>query len=317
MRPCLRVLVLFVFLGSYTMILGQEVTTSLEVHGKVRDVTGDYFLSTATVSLFDADSSLVNFQITDTYGVFRFKAERVAQPAYIIVSNVGYKASTINLSMTTNVGIIDLGIVDMHEQITELDVVEIQISPVTLNGDTLEFNPAAFKLDSNAVLDDLLKKIPNVTVWNDGQITVNGREVKSLVVNGKLFFGTDFKVATRNLPSDIIQKVQVYRKEPSRINPLDSTLEMNIKLKKGMENGAFGKFSIGGGTGYRYEAEGNINIFSRKMQLSLAGTVNNTNKISNNMETLLNNSAFKSDISDLSYQSNFRIPGQNELHRKS
>lgn len=289
---------------------GQE-TNTFSFTGKVKDVELNYFLTTATVSLFTADSTLVSFQITDGYGVFSFNNVKLGVPYHIKISNIGYQTKLIGIKSNKNAATLDLGVIEMETKIIGLNEVSIGLDPVTMNGDTLEFNPAAFKLDSNAVLDDLLRKIPNVTVWNDGQITVNGREIRSLIVNGKPFFGTDFKVATQNLPKNIIQTIQVYKKDQNRLNPLDSVLEMNIKLKKGMETGFFGKISFGGGTSGRYEGEGNLNAYSRKMQISLIGASNNTNKIANDVQTLLANSTFKSSGSDLSYQSNFRLPGDN------
>ncbi|TFF30396.1 outer membrane beta-barrel protein [Mucilaginibacter psychrotolerans] len=282
--------------------------------GKVKDVELNYFLNAATVSLFSGDSTLISFQITDSYGVFNFNKLKPSLPYHIIISNVDYRTKTIEIKPNKHTDVLDLGVIIMEAKSIGLAEVFIGVEPVTMNGDTLEFNSGAFKLDSNAVLDDWLRKIPNVTVWNDGQITVNGREIKSLLVNGKRFFGNDFKVATQNLPKNIIQTIQVYKKEQNRLNPLDSLLEMNIKLKKGMETGFFGKVSFGRGTNGRYEGEGNMNAYSRKIQISIAGASNNTNKIANDLQTLLANSTFKSSGTDLSYQSNFQLPGNNKTN---
>ncbi|QEC73518.1 Plug domain-containing protein [Arachidicoccus ginsenosidivorans] len=101
-----------------------------------------------------------------------------------------------------------------------------------MNGDTLEFNADAFHLDPNAVAEDLLRKLPGVVVWGDGTITVHGREVSRVLVNGKPFFGGDTKVATQNLPKKAVEKVQVYQQSKNKDNPLDSITEVNIQLKK-------------------------------------------------------------------------------------
>ncbi|WP_298681003.1 outer membrane beta-barrel protein [uncultured Mucilaginibacter sp.] len=282
--------------------------------GKVKDVALNYFLSSATVSLLNSDSTLVSLQITDAYGVFNFSKIKRSVPHHIIISSVGYRSKVIDLKPDKNKDFLDLGTVIMEATTIGLKEVSIGVEPVTMNGDTLEFNSSAFKLDSNAVLDDWLRKIPNVTVWNDGQITVNGREIKSLLVNGKNFFGSDFKIATQNLPKNVIQTIQVYKKDENKLNPLDSTMEMNIKLKKGLNSGFFGKISAGGGTNGRYEGEGNVNGYTKKIQISLAAAANNTNKIANDLQTLLANSTFKSGRTDLSYQSNFMLPGDNKTN---
>src|SRR5690606_38744277 len=87
------------------------------------------------------------------------------------------------------------------------EVVVKAVMPITMNGDTLEINPAAFKLDSNAVVEDMLRRVPGVTMWGDGTITVNGQKVNNVYVDGKPFFGSDPAVATQNLPKNAIEKI--------------------------------------------------------------------------------------------------------------
>ena len=305
-----KLLLLFLLCFS-SAIYGQQKSSALSVKGSIKDVEQNLLMASATVSIFSADSNLVAFQLSDSYGNFSFKGLNSKLSHYMEVSTVGYTTVRKRLIPPKDQELLDLGTIEMKPRDILLKEVSIGISPVTMNGDTLEFNPAAFKLDTNSVLEDLLKKIPNVTVWNDGQITVNGREVKSLLVNGRPFFGTNFKVATQNLPKDIIQKIQVYRKV-EKGNSLDSIMEMNIALKKGKDVGYFGKLSGGFGSRKRYESEGNINFFSKRMQLSLAGGRNNTNKIADNVGSLLANSTYKGNTNQLDYQSDFRIPGLNK-----
>jgi hypothetical protein len=306
-------LILFFLICISTDVSFGQQTAKGSVKGRVKDVEKDYFLTNATVSLFNRDSTLLSFQITDPYGGFSFGNIQLNQPYYIEVSNVGYALARTSLT-AKNAEEIDLGIVEMKARDIILNEVTIHVSPITMNGDTLEINPAAFKLDSNAVLEDMLRKVPNVTVWNDGQLTVNGREIKSLIVNGKPFFGGDFKVAMQNIPKNIVQTIQVYKKDANQANPLDSLMEMNVKLKKGKDFGFFGKFSGGLGTSGRFDAEGNLNIFSRKTQLTLVGAGNNTNKIAEEVNTLLNSSTFTGSGNALDYQTNFALPGENRVY---
>lgn len=303
-------LLFFVFLACNAVLAQPPGLGS--VKGKVRDAEKDYFLTSATVSLFGKDSNLVSFQITDSYGAFSFGNIKLNQSYYLEISNVGYSISRKSFIVTTSQQA-DLGIIEMKTKDVTLEEVTIRIPPITMNGDTLEITPAAFKLDSTAVLEDVLRKIPNITVWNDGQITVNGREIQSLVVNGKPFFGGDFRVAMQNIPKNIVQTIQIYRRE-KLANLLDSNLEMNVKLKKGKDFGFFGKFSGGMGTSDRFDAEGNLNFFSKKMQLTLTGAGNNTNKIPNDVKTFLNNMTFKSNGNDMEYQTNFSLPGDNKTY---
>lgn len=282
------------------------------VKGIVKDNEQNHLMSSATIALYKAaDSTLIAYQIADTYGAFSFKDVIVNQPYYVELTNIGYQTQRRSFTISKPGETLDLGVIDLKHVSIALNEVVVRVPPVSMNGDTLEFNPSAFKLDSNAVVEDLLRKIPNVTVWSDGLITVNGREIKTLLVNGRPFFGGSFKVATQNLPKNVVERIQVYREENAR-NPLDSNLTMNIKLKKDKQIGLFGKLSAGGGTGGRFETDGNINIFSKQMQITLGAAANNTNKVFNSVDTLLASSTYKGSTNELDYQSDFRLPGVNK-----
>ncbi|RYY19173.1 MAG: hypothetical protein EOP41_10010, partial [Sphingobacteriaceae bacterium] len=144
------------------------------VKGVVKDIELNRLMSSATIALYQtADSTLVSYQIADTYGAFSFKDLIVNKPYYIEVSNVGYQTLRKRVMAGKAGEILDLGVIELKHINIALKEVIIKLPPISMNGDTLEFNPSAFELDSNAVVEDLLKKIPNVTVWSDGLITVN------------------------------------------------------------------------------------------------------------------------------------------------
>jgi len=281
------------------------------VKGVIRDTTHNYNLKSATVSLFKGDSTLISYQLSNNYGEFNFKNLPLNAKLHVEISHVGYQLLRKSFTIVDEKNVLDLKTLIIAIKDNNLQDVEIRVAPITMNGDTLEFNAAAFKLDSNAVVEDLLRKIPNVTLWGDGQITVNGREVKSLLVNGKQFFGGDFKMATQNIAKNALEKVQVYR-ERNEKNPLDSTLTVNLKLKKGKEIGYFGKIGAGYGTTKKYEVDASLNMFSPKMQLGIIGASNNINKIANNIRTLTANSTFKGLNTNVEYQPDFRQSGINQ-----
>ena len=239
------------------------------VKGLLQDTLHKYTVKSATVSVYRSDSTLLNYQLSNNYGEFSFRNLPLNNKYYIEVSHVSYHLFRKGFTLTGTEKAIDLKTLILIPKEVELNEVEIRVPPIQMNGDTLEFNAAAFKLDSNAVVEDLLRKIPNVTLWGDGQITVNGREVKSLLVNGKEFFGGDFKMALQNISKNALQKVQVYNVQKNETNPLDSTLTVNLKLKKGKDTGYFGKVGGGYGTTDRFEADGNINFFGPKLQLGI------------------------------------------------
>jgi hypothetical protein len=280
--------------------------------GIVRDTAQNYVLKSATVSIYkSADSTLLSYQVTNNYGEFSFKNLPVNVLLRLDINNVGYYTSRKTFTIPAGKNTIDLQTIVANRRDITLDDVVITVPPISMNGDTLEFNAAAFKLDSNAVVEDLLRQIPNITLWGDGQITVNGKEVKSLLVNGKSFFGGDMKQATQNLAKNAVQKIQVYNKSRSQqsTNPADSTLEMNIKLKKGKDVGFFGKIGAGYGTDKRFETDASINMFTPKMQLAVVGAINNINKIADNTRDLQSNSTFKGVGTNVEYQPDFRAEG--------
>ncbi|WP_316821058.1 outer membrane beta-barrel protein [Pedobacter gandavensis] len=283
------------------------------VKGILRDTVHNYVLKSATVSIYKTkDNKLLNYQISNSYGEFNFSKLPVNTPLKIEVSHVGYQFFLKEFTIPVAKKNMDLKTMVINPKDVSLQEVVISIPPISMNGDTLEFNASAFKLDSNAVVEDLLRKIPNITVWGDGQITVNGREVKSILVNGKPFFGGDAKIATQNIAKNALEKIQVYNTVKDKTNPLDSTLEVNLKLKKGKDIGYFGKIGAGFGTNKRYESDASFNIFSPKLELAIIGASNNINKIANNVGTLMNNSTFKGVGTNVEYQPDFRVTGLNK-----
>ena len=284
------------------------------VKGVLKDTTHNYNVKSSTVSVFRSDSTLLNYQLSNNYGEFVFSNLPLNNNYYIEVSHIGYQLLRKAFTLTSAQSAVDLKSLILNPAEIVLNEVQIKIPPIQMNGDTLEFNAAAFKLDSNAVVEDLLRKIPNVTLWGDGQITVNGREVKSLLVNGKAFFGGDFKMATQNIPKNAVEKVQVYNVQKDKQNPLDSTLTVNVKLKKGKDKAQFGKIGGGYGTKGRFELDANMNISRPKMLFSVIVAGNNVNKTANDIRTLTANSTFKNNGISVDYQPDFRATGINRTH---
>ncbi len=281
--------------------------------GIVVDSTHDYDLRNATVAVYRNDSVLTNFGLTDVWGMFAIDKLPLEDSLKLTISFVGYMPiSKIFLihakNKTLDLKKILLSKVDRMLQ----DVVVKSVSPVRLNGDTLEFNADAFHLDKNAVVEDLLKKLPGIIVWGDGTITVNGRKVSNVLVNGKQFFGATASIATQNIPKNAVDKIQVYKKNSSEENPFDSTAEVNIKLKNGKDLGYFGKFSVGTGTRKTHEENININFFSPHTRIGIVGARNNVNKIASGVSQLMQNSSFKGVGANIDYQTNFMQPGLNK-----
>src|SRR6478735_2834748 len=165
--------------------------------------------------------------------------------------------------------------------------------PVTINNDTVEFNTENFKTQPNAVVEDLLKKLPGVTIDNDGTVRVNGQKINRVLVNGKEFFTGDPKMATKNLDADAVDKVQVFDKKTDRaeftgVDDGQSEKTINLKLKKDRNHAVFGKVAGAGGTEKKYDAQTNINKFNGDQQFSLIGMANNVNRQGFSISDILN-----------------------------
>ncbi|WGQ10985.1 hypothetical protein QG516_04870 [Pedobacter gandavensis] len=311
-------ILVFAFLLAITVIQvkGQQVApiNSGTVKGIIRDTVHNHVLKSATVSVYKAaDSTLLSYQLSNIYGEFNFKKMPVNVALNIEISHVGYQRIYKKFTIPAISNLMDLKTLVINPRDITLKDVVISIPPISMNGDTLEFNAAAFKLDSNAVVEDLLRKIPNITLWGDGQITVNGREIKSVLVNGKPFFDGNVKIATQNIPKNALEKVQVYS-TVTKDNPLDSILTINLKLKKGKDIGYFGKVGGGYGTNKRYETDVSLNVFSPKFELAIVGASNNINKSLSSVRQLLNNSTFKGVGTNVEYQPDFTQSGLNQSH---
>jgi len=295
---------------------GNNTSTLLgSIIGKVRDSTYKYVLSSATVSVYNqVDSSLLKFTIPNDLGEFNIGKLPLNTPLKLLITHIGYTPYKKIFSLNSN-STIDFDWIYMHQNADKENLLEevkiTSYAPVRMNGDTLEFNPRAFKMGANATAEDLMRNLPGMVIWGDGDITFNGKKIQSLLVDGKPFMGgSDFTTATQNLPVDALDKVQVYNKRDEK-NPLDSTLNANLKLKEDKKTGYFGKVSTGYGSGNRYSTDGMLSGYNKKLQISNVGAFNNTNKSANNINTLIRSNSYKGQGNNIDYQSDFRRAGIN------
>jgi hypothetical protein len=175
----------------------------------------------------------------------------------------------------------DLPLSDKTRVLAEV-VVMSEAPPVTLINDTIQYNAGSFRVQPNANVEQLLKKLPGVQVDKDGTVRAQGEKVSRVLVDGKEFFGNDPKIATRNLPADAVDKVQVYDRQSEQAQLTgfeDGNYEktINLKLKKDKKKGTFGRLTAGAGNRERYENKFNVNSFKGARQFSAIGMANNTN----------------------------------------
>ncbi|GAB3751065.1 outer membrane beta-barrel protein [Spirosoma pomorum] len=273
--------------------MGAQAQTG-SISGAVVDSLTRKPLMEASVSLLSArDSSLVNFGITDGDGKFTFPKVAVGQYR-VLITYLGYQSRSRRVSLsandlTANTGTIDL--VGQSQTLTEVSV-QGERAPIAVKGDTLEFNAGSFKTRPNAQVEELLKKLPGVEVDRDGNVKAQGQSVTKVLVDGKPFFGNDAKMATRNLPADIIDKVQLFDQSSeqsafSGVDDGDREKTINITTKRDKRKGSFGQQTVGAGpqagdridgSDARYSGRVSLNQFNDGRQISVLGMANNINQ---------------------------------------
>jgi hypothetical protein len=273
----------FIFISCLLLMSYVGFAQNLTIQGSLKDSIANRALNSATVSLVYAkDSSLVSFSRTNEAGAFNFK--NVAPGNYLIsVSYVGYVPKWVPV-ITGTEKTVEMGLIYMNDVNTMSTVtVTARRPPVVINGDSVEFNSENFKTAPNAVVEDLLKKMPGMEVDKAGGITVNGKKVTKVFVNGKEFFTGDPVMATKNLPADAVDKIQVYdrKSDQAMFTGIDDGSEetaINLKLKKDRNKSTFGKLNGGAGTPSVFDLQGNVNVINNDEQLSAIGGANNTNR---------------------------------------
>ena len=251
-----------------------------QIKGLLTDSSATRPLADATVALLHSDSTLASTSFTDKKGAFSFPGLTPGNYR-VYITFLGYKAVFKSVSVTTDKPVVDMGTVQLKGNGLTLNEVEIiqEVPPIVVKKDTLEFNAGSFKTPVNGVVEDLLKQLPGVEVDAEGNITINGKKVSKITVDGKDFFGSDFKITSKNLPKDIIDKVQIVdnKSREAQFNKTSDGNEdkaINLTLKKGKNKGVFGRASAGYGSDSRYEAAANFNYFSGQQQISFTNNAN-------------------------------------------
>lgn len=269
--------------------------STLVLKGKIIDLNTSLPLESATIYLKSAvDSTVIDYTISDKNGNFNLKTKKNEKALFFKVAYIGYADYTQKLENLTTEK--DFGFVKLVENVSTLDevIVKSEAPPITIKNDTLEFNASSFKVRPDANVEALLKQLPGVEIDEEGKITVNGKEVNNILVNGKPFFGKDGKIATQNLPAEIIDKVQVTdtKTKEEELSGQDATSDektINLTLQEDKNKGAFGKANVGYGTNDRYEASLLFNYFKNTQKISLLGSSNNINSIGFSMDEIFDN----------------------------
>ena len=280
-----RLFSMLLFVFSFFTLSFSPVAFSqkMTIKGALRD-SSDRPLEGATVMLLDGkDTSLVSFARSQSTGNFEFKN--------VVTANYFLKATYVGLQPLNQVvtpsggEMLDLGPIRMLPIPKDLKEVVIkgERDPVTIKQDTIEYNAGSFKVQPNAVVEDLLKRLPGVEVDRDGTVKAQGQQVRRVTVDGKEFFGRDPKMATKNLPADAVDKVQVFdrKSDQAQFTGIDDGQRektINLSLKEEKKKGVFGNATAGVGPDSRYMLKANFNRFTKTRQISFLGMANNINQ---------------------------------------
>lgn len=276
-----------------TLLCPLSILAQITVSGRILDETKSP-LPYANVRITTTQGKLAGGQATDNKGAYHIKGLQAG--SYILeISYTGYKSHQETLQLSNKTPIHKLKDITLKEgsMLSEVMVVG-KATEVTLKGDTIEYNASSFAPAEGAELLELIKKLPGAEVDESGNVKVNGKSISQIMVDGKRFFESDPKVALKNLPAELVEKVQVLDRESdqSRMTGFSDGNEetvINLTIKPGRKQGLFGTVYAGTGSKSRYEGNGIINRFSDNRQWTVLGGLNNTN-----------NAGFSDIASDLS-----------------
>lgn len=265
-------------------VFAQQARVSIT--GQVVEQGSEQPIEQATVRLLSVkDSTFVGGVASAANG--NFSLTNIRPGSYLLhISFIGYDPLYQPLRITGNTNPVKMGKLELSDGSIELaEAIVIGKAPeVTVKNDTVEYNADSYKVTEGSMLEDLLKKMPGVEVGSDGKITVNGKEIKKIMVDGKEFFTNDPKVASKNLPAEMVEKIQVYDRKSDMtmmtgFDDGDEEATINLTVKPGMKQGWFGNAFAGYGSKDRYEGNAMVNRFINNDQFTFMGGLNNTNNM--------------------------------------
>ncbi|MBR2102307.1 MAG: outer membrane beta-barrel protein [Prevotella sp.] len=252
------------------------------ITGTVTDRDTKDAVMQVTVQLLKTDSTFVAGAVSDENGAFRLTAP--ADGKYIVkLTSVGYTPLTRDVTVSGGKDIA-LGnlVIGADAIMLKGTQVTAQASKVTLKKDTFIYNAAAYRTPEGSVVEELVKKLPGAQIDDDGKITINGKEVKKILLDGKEFMTGDTKTAMKNLPTSIINNIKAYDQQSdlTRITGIDDGNEetvLDFGIKPGMNRGTFANVDLGVGTKHRYAERIMGAVFGKKWTLVGMVNANNTN----------------------------------------
>src|SRR5574344_468273 len=276
-----KILTLLFFLLALFDASAQEASLGNKISGTVKDrKTGETMIQ-ATVQLLRHDSTYVSGTVTDDNGLFHISVP--ADGKYILkFSSIGYKNVTKDIAMSGKD--VSIGNVSMSEDAIMLKETQVtgKALKVVLKEDTFVYNASAYRTPEGSVLEELVKRLPGAQISDDGTITINGKQVKKILVDGKEFMTGDTKTALKNIPTSVINKIKAYDKKSdlAKVTGIDDGEEetvLDFGMKPGMNKGMFSNIDLSAGSKDRYSNRAMGAYFNDKNRLMVFANANNTN----------------------------------------
>ncbi|HAD96770.1 MAG TPA: TonB-dependent receptor, partial [Cryomorphaceae bacterium] len=255
-----------------------SVAQTITVEGTVRDTANTPLEMANVIALSAADSSMLGYAFSGNNGRYRLKLED-SQAFILRVSYLGFQSTDVMVNPSAGEEKL-IRDIQLREQKNALGAVEVvEEMPIVITGDTISYKADAFTDGQERKLDEVLEKLPGFEVDEDGQVKVEGKTVEKVMVEGKDFFDGDTKLATKNIPANAVDKVQVLRNY-NDVGPMqgvdtDDRIALNIKLKDGKKNMTFGDITAEGGLDERYLVHPNVFYYTPKASLNFIGDINN------------------------------------------
>ena len=276
-----------IYLSTIFLLIFSFSYSQIKLEGYVKDSLGNGLELANVIAINKATSALDSYGITNEDG--RYKLNLKKNTIYSIqVSYIGMKSAAERLETLTS----DLTKDFILQEDNLLDEVELTYEmPVTVSGDTLTYNADSFNKGTERKLEDVLENLPGVEINDDGQVEVEGKVVTKVMVEGKDFFDGDSKLATKNIPSNAVDKVQVLKNyaevgQLSGVTNNQNNVALNIKLKEGKKNFWFGNILGGGGepevhpkTDNLYLIQPKLFYYSPEYSLNFIGDLNNIGEV--------------------------------------
>ncbi|UIR55676.1 outer membrane beta-barrel protein [Sphingobacterium sp. SRCM116780] len=305
-----KLMTILLSIGFALPIFSQQIKQKIEynnniINGVIIDTSTNIKLKDVTVIILNNQDSIIK-KFTRTQSDGSFLMNRLQYGSYLLyVSYPGYVDYSEKFNLDSNNTTKDFNIIGLVLKTNLLKEVIIKktVSAINIKGDTTEYNAKAYKLELNAKVEDLLKRLPGIQIDKNGKISAQGETINKVLVDGEEFFGDDPTLVTRNLRADMVDKVQLFDKKSDQatltgMNDGKTDKTLNIKLKEDKKNGYFGKADVGIGTDGYYQGQLMFNSFNAKQRFSVYGIMGNDGKTSLNWQDNAKYATSNIDISE-------------------